>query len=235
MTDNRALLEQLFETEAIDLQRGCLFDEPPAPLPAGFDWDRVDGMMLGLAIGDALGNTTESLLPARRRELYGEIGDYIPHRRRGTVATPTDDTQLAFWTLDQMLGDGGFVPERVARRFAAVRIFGIGSAVSQAMRDVRSPSAPPWYECGAASAGNGALMRIAPLLVPFVRSPSPDLWVDTALSAIITHNDAASTSACLAFVAMLWELLLGMEAAPEPSWWWRTYVAAARDLEGQTA
>jgi len=33
---------------------------------------------------------------------------------------------------------------------------------------------------------------------------------------------------------MLWRLL-GMEAAPEPSWWPRAYVEAARDLEGQTA
>ena len=91
----------------------------------------------------------------------------------------------------------------------------------------------PWYECGTRSAGNGALMRIAPMLVPYVRSPSPDLWVDTALSAIVTHNDAASTSACLAFVAMLWQLL-GMDAPPEPSWWRRAYVAPARDLEGET-
>jgi ADP-ribosylglycohydrolase len=91
----------------------------------------------------------------------------------------------------------------------------------------------PWYECGARSAGNGALMRIAPMLVPFVRSPSSRLWADTVLSAIITHNDAASTSACVAFIAMLWELL-GMDEPPEPSWWRHTYVATARDLEGET-
>ena len=71
------------------------------------------------------------------------------------------------------------------------------------------------------------------MLVPYVRSPSPDLWVDTALSAIITHNDAGSTSACLAFVAMLWQLLR-MDAPPEPPWWRREYVRLARDLEGET-
>ena len=232
MTTNAALLDQLFATGTIDLHRGALFDEAPAPMPASCDWDRVDGMLLGLAIGDALGNSTEGMLPARRREAYGEIRDYVPHRRRGTLATPTDDTQLAFWTLDQMLADDGFVPERVAERFASERIFGIGHAVAQAMRDLRT-SGLPWYECGAASAGNGALMRIAPMLVPYVRSPSTSLWADAALSAIITHNDAASTSACLAFVAMLWELL-GMDAPPEPAWWRRQYVRLARDLEGET-
>ena len=108
----------------------------------------------------------------------------------------------------------------------------MGSAVAQAL-EMLKVGACPWYECGTPSAGNGALMRIAPVLFPFVRSPSADLWVDTALSAIITHNDAVSTSACLAFVAMLWRLL-GMDAAPAPEWWWHTYADAARDLEGET-
>ena len=154
----------------------------------------------------------------------------MPHRRRKTLATPTDDTQLAFWTLDQLLADEGLDPGQLARRFSSERIVGIGQAVSQAMEAVRL-GYRPWYECGTRSAGNGALMRIAPMLVPYVRSPSADLWVDTALSAIVTHNDAASTSACLAWVAMLWELLC-MDAPPEPSWWRRRYVELARDLEG---
>jgi len=232
MSANADLLGRLLEEALIDLLRGALFDLVPTAMPATFDWDRVDGMLLGLAIGDALGNTTESMLPAKRRELYGEIRDYVPHRRWKSVATPTDDTQLAFWTLDQLLLDDGLNPEHLAERFSSERIFGIGSAVSHAMQALRL-SGRPWYECGAASAGNGALMRIAPMLVPYVRSPSTLLWTDTALSAIVTHNDAASTSACLAFVAILWRLL-GMEAPPEPSWWRREYVRLARDLEGET-
>ena len=230
--DNATLLRQLFAEGAIDLRRGALFDSVPTDMPASFYWDRVDGMLLGLAIGDALGNTSEGMLPAKRREQYGEIRDYVPHWRRKTLATPTDDTQLAFWTLDQLLVDEGLNPGHLARRFSSERIFGIGQAVLQAMEAVRL-GYRPWYECGTRSAGNGALMRIAPMLVPYVRSPSPDLWVDAALSAIVTHNDAASTSACLAFVAMLWELL-SMDAPPEPSWWRREYVRLALDLEGET-
>ena len=230
--DNATLLRQLFVEGAIDLQRGALFDFVPPEMPASFGWDRVDGMLLGLAIGDALGNTSEGMLPARRREQYSEIRDYVPHWRCKTLATPTDDTQLAFWTLDQLLVDDGLNPGRLARRFSSERIIGGGQAVSQAMEAVRL-GYRPWYECGTRSAGNGALMRIAPMLVPYVRSPSPDLWADTALSAIVTHNDAASTSACLVFVTMLWELL-GMDAPPEPSWWRCEYVRLARDLEGET-
>ena len=232
MTSNAELLERLFARGAIDLRRGKSLDRCPSPLPATFDWDRIDGMMLGLAIGDALGNTTEAMLPARRREACGEIRDYVARLDAGPIASPSDDTQLAFWTLDQMLDDGGFVPARLAERFAGERIFGVGAAVSRAMLELRWGERP-WHECGAPSAGNGALMRIAPMLVPFVGSPSSGLWADAVLSAIVTHNDAASTSACVAFIAMLWQLL-GMEEPPEPSWWRRTYVAAARDLEGET-
>jgi ADP-ribosylglycohydrolase len=228
--DNATLLRQLFTDGGIDLRRGELFERPPTPLPAVLSWDRVEGMLLGLAIGDALGNTSEGMRPADRRERFGEIRDYVPHWRSGQVAVPSDDTQLAFWTLDQLLVDRGLVPGRLARRFASERIFGIGQAVSQAMEAVRL-GYRPWYQCGTRSAGNGALMRIAPMLVPYLRAPSTDLWADTALSAIVTHDDAASTSACLAWVAMLWDLL-GMAVPPEPAWWRCRYVELARDLEG---
>jgi ADP-ribosylglycohydrolase len=76
-------------------------------------------------------------------------------------------------------------------------------------------------------------MRIAPVLIPYISNPSSELWVDTALCALITHNDTASLSACLAFVHILWELLF-MQSAPEPSWWVEQYVAVASDLETGT-
>ena len=117
-------------------------------------------------------------------------------------------------------------------RFSQDRIFGIGSSVRQFLSNVHAGK--PWYECAADSAGNGALMRIAPVLIPYIINPSPDLWVDTALCAMITHNDTASISACLAFVHILWELLR-MKSAPEPSWWVEQYVEVARDLETETA
>jgi ADP-ribosylglycohydrolase len=77
-------------------------------------------------------------------------------------------------------------------------------------------------------------MRIAPMVIPHLRSPSADLWADTALCAMLTHNDSASIAACLAFVHLLWELFR-MKAAPEPLWWVKEYVAAARQLETGTA
>ncbi|MEI8267618.1 MAG: hypothetical protein WCI59_17960 [Betaproteobacteria bacterium] len=46
----------------------------PAPIsPAISLKDKVEGMMLGLAIGDALGNTGESRNPRQRQALHGWI------------------------------------------------------------------------------------------------------------------------------------------------------------------
>ena len=44
------------------------------------DLDKRRGMLLGLAVGDALGNTTESQLPNERRSRHGEITHYLPNR-----------------------------------------------------------------------------------------------------------------------------------------------------------
>ena len=231
MDSNRQTLDYLFETHQIDVGRGAIFDLAPGPVAAELDWGRVEGMMLGLAAGDSLGCTSESQLPRERRERYGEIRDYLPNRYAGgrPVGLPSDDTQLAFWTLEQMIEDRGFDPERVAERFCRQPIFGIGSAVRQFVETTRSGSRP-WTQCGVKSAGNGALMRIAPMLIPHLRSASADLWVDTALSAMMTHNDSASTAACLSFVSLLWTLMQ-MDTPPTAGWWLETYVRVARDLE----
>jgi ADP-ribosylglycohydrolase len=190
-------------------------------------------MLLGIAIGDALGITTEGMLPRERRSLYGEIREYLPNRYVNEPrGFPSDDTQLSFWTLEQLIQDGGFVPEGVAVKFfSSGRIFGIGETVRTFLRNY--DSGQPWYQSGPGSAGNGALMRIAPIVVPHLRSGGTNLWVDTALAAMMTHNDRASTSSCLAFVAMLWELL-DMSSAPDSQWWIERYVQPARDLEGET-
>jgi len=192
--------------------------------------DRVEGMLLGLAVGDSLGNTSESMSPWNRTAAYGEIRDFLPNpynnERRGY---PSDDTQLSAWTLDCLLAHGRIQPADLAKRFAAHRIIGIGSTVRAFLREWNSGR--PWWESGQVSAGNGALMRIAPVLLPHLATGGTGLWEDVALAAALTHNDATSTSACLAFCAQLRELL-SMEQPPEPDWWWRRYVDIASSLEG---
>jgi ADP-ribosyl-[dinitrogen reductase] hydrolase len=223
---NATMVDNLFRNKAISLDRGALFDSNIPPKPSSFDFDRVDGMLLGIAIGDALGFPSESMLPRDRMLVYGEIRDY---KNRGF---PSDDTQLTFWTLEQLIQDRGFVPENVSRRFSQRgRIFGISSTVHRFLKNLQAGK--PWHQSGPESAGNGALMRIAPILIPHLRSGGTNIWVDTALASMMTHNDRAAISSCLAFVAMLWELL-DMPSAPDKQWWIERYVELARDLEGET-
>ncbi len=230
MTDNRKIFNDLIKDRKIDINRSNLFDYDVEPLDKDSIIDRVEGMMLGLAIGDALGNTTEGQIPETRFSNHGEIRDYLPNRyaNNEAVGAPTDDTQLAFWTLEQLIADQGFIPESLAARFCTDRIFGIGSTVRRFISNYKSGR--PWYGCGPHSAGNGALMRIAPMLIPYVKTGGSSLWIDTALSAMLTHNDTGSISACLAFV-YIYRQLMKMNTPPEPTWWIDAYAKIAKKLE----
>jgi ADP-ribosylglycohydrolase len=235
MVDNRRVLRDLLNEERVRLQPGEFLDSTPAPFATRLDFSRVEGMLLGLAVGDALGNTTEGYSPKERRSRFGEIRDYLPNPRTGgtCVGLPSDDTQLAFWTLEQLLADGGLVPEHLARRFCRGKIIGIGATVSQFVRRYRDQQMP-WYEAGLPSAGNGALMRIAPILIPHLKAPSAALWADSVLASMITHNDPGSTASCVAFVNVLWQAL-GLAGPPSEGWWLETFCKVASDLEGETA
>ena len=202
-----------------------------APSGRCLSWDRVEGMLLGLAIGDSLGNTSEGLVPRSRRELFGEIRDFQPNRIAGNraVGLPSDDSQMAFWTLDELTGAGALVPEALARRFTSQRIFGIGATVRQFVSN-HAIHRKPWHESGPESAGNGALMRIAPVVVPHVAAPSPGLWADAVLATMMTHNDSAAIASSVAFVAMLWDLLQA-PSPPSPEWYSRRFVDVCRQVE----
>jgi ADP-ribosyl-[dinitrogen reductase] hydrolase len=230
--NNDELLDQLFANHYIRLCKGKIFNQAPVSLPDSFSFDKVRGMLLGLAIGDSRGNTSESISPRARHNRYDEIRSYLPNRYSNyeSVGLPSDDTQLAFWTLEQFLRDGRFIPENLADIFCQRQIFGIGSTFRHFIKKYKDEKIRPWYHCGIKSAGNGALMRIAPMLIPHLATGTPDLWADVTLSAILTHNDSASTSACLAYVKILWELL-AMEQSPEPAWWAYQFIETARDLE----
>lgn len=229
MDTNRQTLERLLANQEIRIKHGGIFDHPVTPKSPAFDFGKVEGMLLGIAIGDSLGITSEGLTPSQRRARFGELRNYIPNRYVNEArGFPSDDTQLAFWTLEQLITDSGFVPENVAARFCRGRIFGIGSTVRQFISNFKAGR--PWHQCGPNSAGNGALMRIAPMLIPCLQKGGTGVWVDTAISAMITHNDTASIAGCVSFVAMLWDLL-DMKKPPKPEWWVNRYVEIARDLE----
>jgi len=229
---NRLIFEKLIGAGKINIRRGPIFNWAPFPVAHETDFGKIEGMMLGLAIGDSLGNGSEAQRPQDRMARFGEIRDYLPqpYAESRAVGLPSDDTQLAFWTLEHMLAEDGLTPIELARLFTSGRrIFGIGGSVRQFIRNFKELGLP-WYEAGPKSSGNGALMRIAPMLIPYVRRPCSDLWVDTALSAMMTHNDSGSIAACVAFINMLWNLV-AMKKAPDPMWWPTEFVRVASMLE----
>lgn len=233
MIDNAQLLRDLMARKLIRLHDGQILRQMPAPLPDTFDYEKVEGMLLGIAIGDALGATSEGLKPSERRRLYGVIRDYVPDRRPGLnhpAGVGTDDTQMSFWTVEQLIDDYGLRPESLARKFCEHRIWGIGGTVKKFVENFKDKHLP-WYEAGSESLGNGALMRIAPILLPYLRNPHPSMYADAAIATMITHNDFANNATSVAFINMLWELL-GMDTPPDPEWWIDTYCSITRELEG---
>lgn len=130
-------------------------DTSPLPLPNTVRLsDKVEGMLLGLAIGDALGNTSESINPSDRLCRHGWIENYLPNRHAAgrPIGLPSDDTQLAAWTMEQLIEDGRLEPQLLGQRFAAGRIFGIGQAMREFLSNFKSGT--PWQGSGARSAGN---------------------------------------------------------------------------------
>ena len=121
MIDNSELWTGLVAKSQARAVAAHFFKTTPGSLTSKFDFDRVEGMLLGLAIGDALGNTSESKTPSHRKEIYGEIRDYLPNHYANNLpkGLPSDDTQMAFWTLEVLLQDGGLIPDDLANRFAS--------------------------------------------------------------------------------------------------------------------
>ena len=241
MIDNTALLRDLLARGRIRLRDSEILYQSPPPLPKNFGFDKVEGMLLGLAVGDALGATSEGLKPSERRRLYGEIRDYVTDRRPGHNRPPgvgTDDTQESFWTVEQLLDDRGLIPESLAHKFCRRRIWGAGGAIKEFIRNFKDRHLP-WYEAGPdpnndnINLGNGALMRIAPIILPYLRNPHPSMYADAAIDTMMTHNGFANIATCVAYVHMLWELL-GMNSLPEADWWVDTYYSIASELEGNT-
>jgi ADP-ribosylglycohydrolase len=221
---NRAL-----SPEALKSLDTALENEPGSTAHPIVPFDRFEAMMLRLAIGDSLGNSTESQLPGERHARHGEIAGYLPHPKLGDArGYPSDDTQMAFWTLEHLIEHGRLMPMELARTFATRRISGIGHSVKEFVR--RYKGGFDWAECGVPSAGNGALMRIAPLVYEAVMGRSHRLAADTILATAITHNDSMAIASSVAAVNVLVQCCQ-MARPPGPEWWATEFIAVLKAHE----
>lgn len=243
-TDSEKMLETLLDPVKPVIKRGGIFDEFPEPRRLRTCWDRVEGMLLGVAIGDSLGAPTETMLPAQRREFAkGDVRDFAETVKSAdgetdilqSVGLPTDDTQLTFWSLESLIESRGFSGPNFAGHLAK-QTRGGGSTTAAFIRNFKGLSdaeiaGGEWMRCGAEGrSSNGALMRISPIVLPHLKNATPALWAEAASSSAITHRSGMSVAACIAFTKILWGLL-NAEAPPRPGWFVDTFCEVAGQLE----
>ncbi len=215
------IMDILFEENLINAEQSKLLYSKPRRIGC-VQLGKVEGMLFGVPIGDTLGSPFEGKPPSEGN--FRVINDYLPE------AHITDDTQLTFWTLEVFLEMGWFDPKVLADRFSSEWIIGIGSSIRRFIRNYKDLG-KPWYLSGVESAGNGALMRLSPVVIPHLINPTRELWSDAVVTTYLTHNDRLAISFAVAFANILWELLRKDEP-PEPEWWIREYVNVAREVEG---
>lgn len=210
---------------------------PPAIAHSPLAASRVGGMLLGLAIGDALGNSSEGIRPERRHSLFGEIHSYLPSLSAGNraVGLPSDETQLAFWTLESLLRCGRLDPTDLAETYSSSEIFGVGNTMRGfllvwTMQNVLGPL--PWCEAGQPSNGNDALSRIPAVILPHVRRPSRALWDDVICATALTHRGRMTVAAAVGYAGLLMECLSrGPAVVSDLQWFPETFARYASCLE----
>jgi ADP-ribosyl-[dinitrogen reductase] hydrolase len=195
--------------------------------------ERFRGCLLGLATGDALGTTLEFCAPGSFQPIQDLIGGGPFHLKPGEW---TDDTSMALCLADSLIACQGFNPvdqlERYVRWYrkgylsSNGRCFDIGATVRAALHHFESTRDPDSGPIHSNSAGNGSLMRLAP--VPMFFASDPEKAIEkSGQSSPTTHGAAAAVDACRYFGGLLAgalngigkETLLSSGYSPVPGGW----------------
>ena len=164
--------------------------------------DAIAGVLLGMAVGDAIGLPWEGLSARRGRRLFGSGG--LRHRfffGRGMVS---DDTEHAVMTAQALLAAGNDI-ERFQRSLAwRLRFWllgvpaGIGLGTLRAILKLWLGFSPS--QSGVKSAGNGPAMRAPIIGAVFTHYPETMRAVLSA-STRMTHRDTRAEQGALAIAA----------------------------------
>jgi ADP-ribosyl-[dinitrogen reductase] hydrolase len=165
--------------------------------------DRVAGCFVGLAVGDALGAPLEFQSRRQVRKHYPEgLRDMIDSSlwKKGEY---TDDTQMALLIAESFLQNNGLLASDLARFQTwakTAKDVGIQTrAVVNMDGYVRDPEVCSSQYHAAhpdSSAGNGAVMRCAPVALFCLDSLDRLVEVSRA-SARVTHHDPKAQSSCV--------------------------------------
>jgi ADP-ribosylglycohydrolase len=211
--------------------------------------DRAAGCLVGLAYGDALGVPYEAgvrPLDGVPLLLGGGLGDYEPGEW-------SDDTQMAICVaqaaLDAELSSEAGL-DAVAERFEdwyAGRPADVGIQTARVLRDAELLSGSPagrlraaaraLHERSGRTAGNGALMRTAPVALALTGDVSAIAMAARAI-AELTHPDPLAGDSCVLWCLAIDAALRGEPASPssrvdalpaERRDQWAAWIAAADD------
>lgn len=200
--------------------------------------ERIEGGLVGLLVGDALGVPYEfkpaSELPEQAAIEFDPPPGY-PRTYAGLpVGTWSDDGAQALCLLESLLHTRTFDPADFARRLVrwmdeghlAVDgfVFDVGIQTRIAVGALRAggPALLP-DSSDARTNGNGALMRVLPLALAHEGSDA-ELVRDARLSSRVTHPHLRSALCCALYCLYARRILAG---TPEP---WRDAVASMRSV-----
>src|SRR5262249_8903674 len=192
--------------------------------------DRQRGMLLGLAIGDALGAAVEFEIP-------GSFEAGIGLRRGGPHGLEpgewTDDTSMAVALADSIAEEGWDLNDQAERYLAwwrtgaysvNGRVFDIGTTTVAALqRFQQSGNAWTSGDRSEFASGNGSLMRLAPVPLAYARlfpDRLGDLITRAPESTRPTHTSPQCVSACACLAVALAALVNGVsrEVLLDPDW-----------------
>jgi ADP-ribosylglycohydrolase/protein-tyrosine phosphatase len=164
--------------------------------------DRFRGALLGLAVGDAIGTTLEFRPPGS----FTEIDDMVGRGPFNLVAGEwTDDTSMALCLAESLIEKREFDPIDQLERYTQWakhghlssngRVFDIGNTVRAALTKFAKTHRPYCGSSDTFSAGNGSLMRLAPVPLFFLRSPLEAIE-RSGDSSRTTHGAQTAIDAC---------------------------------------
>ena len=177
--------------------------------------ERYLGAMLGLAAGDALGTTLEFTTPGNFTPITDMVGGGPFHLKPGEW---TDDTSMALCLAESLLECGAFDPidqlvryvrwKRTGHLSSTGTCFDIGGTVLKSLARFERFSEPYAGSTDVYSAGNGSIMRLAPVPLFFVHDPELAI-ANAALSSKTTHGHPEAIDACRYLAALIVGALQG--------------------------
>jgi ADP-ribosyl-[dinitrogen reductase] hydrolase len=179
------------------------------------DLDRYRGCLLGLTVGDAIGTTVEFKARGTFPPVTDMVGGGVFNLKPGQW---TDDTSMALCLAESLVEKNGFDPLDQMNRYlvwyengylsSTGACFDIGNATRQALEKFKVTGKPMSGSTHPSSAGNGSLMRLAPVAMFYAPSRKRAMSY-AAKSSRTTHGAKECVDACALFAGMLVSALAG--------------------------